>query len=178
LHADSKGYYAILGLSSNASEVEIKKSYRGLVMRFHPDRNKSPVAHGTMVRINIAYEILSDKDKRQEYDAEVYNDDYLTAYATEPNNQNDCNNSQNTDYRNNYYSSYQKSNNNDKGNNSNIPFIVSIMISLSSDIIGSVLYKMNFIDNKLMAGIGLFFVGTLLISLLMKIQDGSESDSE
>lgn len=73
---DSRGYYAILGVSPNANFLEIKKSYRKLAKKYHPDRNKSPLAEETIKKINEAFEILSDRRKRKQYDLEasdIYN---------------------------------------------------------------------------------------------------------
>jgi curved DNA-binding protein CbpA len=70
---DSRGYYAILGVSHNANFLEIKKTYRKLAKKYHPDRNKSPLAEETIKRINEAFEILSDRRKRKQYDLEASN---------------------------------------------------------------------------------------------------------
>jgi DnaJ-class molecular chaperone len=59
-------FYEILGVPENASESEIKKSYRKLSLQFHPDRN--PDAIEKYKDINAAYETLSDSSKRSEYD--------------------------------------------------------------------------------------------------------------
>lgn len=62
-------YYSILGISDNASKDEIKKAYRSLQMKYHPDRNNSSIESVNMTqKINEAYETLSDADKRREYD--------------------------------------------------------------------------------------------------------------
>jgi molecular chaperone DnaJ len=68
--ADSKGYYAILGVSERATQLEIKKAYRRLARKYHPDRNGGGTAHGEdmIKRINAAYEVLSDHHKRAQYD--------------------------------------------------------------------------------------------------------------
>ena len=63
-----KDYYEILGVAKTASEAEIKKAYRRLALKWHPDRNKSPEAEKHFKEINEAYEILSDTKKRQAYD--------------------------------------------------------------------------------------------------------------
>jgi len=63
-----KDYYQILGIPRNASDDEIKKAYRKLVMRYHPDRNPDPKANEKMREINRAYAILSDPAKRARYD--------------------------------------------------------------------------------------------------------------
>jgi DnaJ-class molecular chaperone len=63
-----KDYYQILGVSKNASAQEIKKAYRKLALEYHPDRNKSKEAHEKFKEINRAYEVLSDSQKKQQYD--------------------------------------------------------------------------------------------------------------
>ena len=70
---DIRGYYAILGISQDANFQEIKKSYRKLAKKYHPDRNKSPHAEEIIKKINEAFEILSDKRKRKQYDLESSN---------------------------------------------------------------------------------------------------------
>ena len=61
-------YYAILGISPDASEAEIKKQYRDLMIKYHPDRNHSPDAEKRSKQINEAYSVLSDPMKRAQYD--------------------------------------------------------------------------------------------------------------
>lgn len=63
-----KDYYKILGLSKNATEEDIKKSYKKLALKYHPDKNKSPEAEEKFKEIAEAYEVLSDKKKRDVYD--------------------------------------------------------------------------------------------------------------
>ena len=63
--------YAVLGVAPNASEEEIKKVYRSLAMRYHPDRNDAPAAEVRFKSVTKAYEILSDRAKRAEYDQSV-----------------------------------------------------------------------------------------------------------
>ena len=53
-------HYQTLGISPTASKDEIKKAYRQLALKFHPDRNKSPDAHEKFIEINEAYLILFD----------------------------------------------------------------------------------------------------------------------
>ena len=64
----SKSLYETLDVSENASADEIKKSYRKLARKYHPDINKTPEAEEKFKEINAAYEILSDKEKKQQYD--------------------------------------------------------------------------------------------------------------
>lgn len=63
--------YNVLGIAPNASEDEIKKVYRSLAMRFHPDRNSEPGADARFKAIVKAYEVLSDPVKREEYNQSV-----------------------------------------------------------------------------------------------------------
>jgi molecular chaperone DnaJ len=70
--ADSKGYYAILGVSEKATQLEIKKAYRRLARKYHPDRNSTAHAEDMIKRINAAYEVLSDGHKRDHYDRDGF----------------------------------------------------------------------------------------------------------
>jgi curved DNA-binding protein len=64
-----KDYYSILGVSKTASTDEIKKAFRKLAVKYHPDRNPgNKQAEEKFKEISEAYEVLGDKDKRQKYD--------------------------------------------------------------------------------------------------------------
>ncbi|MDD2207226.1 MAG: DnaJ C-terminal domain-containing protein [Aminobacterium sp.] len=63
-----KDYYAILGVDRKASQDEIRKAYRALAKKYHPDVNKEPGSEERYKEINEAYEVLKDQDKRQRYD--------------------------------------------------------------------------------------------------------------
>ncbi|MDW0167745.1 MAG: DnaJ domain-containing protein [Nitrososphaeraceae archaeon] len=73
LSDDIMNYYAILGVSQYAKYREIKAAYRRLALKYHPDRNSSPVSENSIKIINAAFEVLSDKDKRRQYDEKLDN---------------------------------------------------------------------------------------------------------
>ncbi len=65
-----KDLYAVLGVAKNASKEEIKKAYRKLAREFHPDRNPGDAeAEARFKEVQTAYDVLSDADKRKQYDA-------------------------------------------------------------------------------------------------------------
>ena len=66
--AEKRDYYDVLGISKGASDDEIRKAYRSLAKKYHPDVNKAPDAEAKFKEINEAYEVLSDKQKRSTYD--------------------------------------------------------------------------------------------------------------
>ncbi len=67
--ADSKkDYYEILGVSRDATEQQIKKAFRKLAVKYHPDKNKEEGAEDKFREIAKAYDTLSDKEKRKRYD--------------------------------------------------------------------------------------------------------------
>jgi len=63
-----KDYYAVLGIDRNATQDDVRKAYRNLAKKYHPDVNKSPGSEERYKEINEAYEVLKDPDKRQRYD--------------------------------------------------------------------------------------------------------------
>jgi len=65
---DKRDYYEVLGVSKNTTKEEIKNVYRKLALQYHPDRNKSPDAEEKFKEISEAYAVLSDDEKRQQYD--------------------------------------------------------------------------------------------------------------
>lgn len=63
-----KDYYEVLGINKNATPQEIKKAYRKLSKKYHPDINKEPGADKKFKEITEAYEVLSDENKKAQYD--------------------------------------------------------------------------------------------------------------
>src|ERR1700741_657904 len=61
-------YYETLGVERTASDADIKKAYRRLAQRWHPDINQDPAAASRFKEINEAYQVLSDPERRQRYD--------------------------------------------------------------------------------------------------------------
>ncbi|WP_052663077.1 terminal organelle assembly protein TopJ [Mycoplasmoides pirum] len=66
--SNKKDYYEVLGVDREADEREIKKAFRKLAQKYHPDRNKTPEAEEKFKEINEAYEVLNDPTKRSNYD--------------------------------------------------------------------------------------------------------------
>ena len=64
----TQSYYEILGIEKGATQEEVKKAYRKLSMKWHPDRNKNVGAEDKFKEIGSAYSVLSDPVKRREYD--------------------------------------------------------------------------------------------------------------
>lgn len=63
-----RDFYEVLGVSKTASAAELKKAYRQLALKYHPDRNKAADAATKFKEISEAYEVLSNSEKRQNYD--------------------------------------------------------------------------------------------------------------
>jgi len=66
--ADKRDYYEILGVNKDVKEDELKKAYRKLALKYHPDRNKEAGAEDKFKEISEAYAVLSDQEKRTRYD--------------------------------------------------------------------------------------------------------------
>ncbi|MEA5619339.1 J domain-containing protein [Cronbergia sp. UHCC 0137] len=64
-------HYETLKVNSNASQAEIKQAYRRLAKLFHPDSNQETSDHEEIIRVNAAYEVLSDKESRLNYDEQL-----------------------------------------------------------------------------------------------------------
>jgi curved DNA-binding protein len=78
-----KNYYSVLGIANGASDGEIKKAYRKLAMKYHPDRNEgNKKAEDKFKEISEAYAVLSDKKKRNQYD-QYGSQDFHQKYSQE-----------------------------------------------------------------------------------------------
>jgi len=66
--SEKRDYYEVLGVQRNDSKEKIKDAYRKLALQYHPDRNKDPGAEEKFKEISEAYAVLSDDQKRQQYD--------------------------------------------------------------------------------------------------------------
>ncbi|KPP61832.1 dnaJsubfamily C member 18-like, partial [Scleropages formosus] len=77
-----KDFYEILGVSKNADEEDLKKAYRKLALRFHPDKNFAPGATEAFKAIGNAYAVLSNPEKRQQYD--LYGEESMAESSSHP----------------------------------------------------------------------------------------------
>ena len=66
--ASKRDYYEVLGVARTATDDELKKAYRALARKLHPDVNKEPDAEAQFKDLSEAYEVLSNAQKRQIYD--------------------------------------------------------------------------------------------------------------
>jgi molecular chaperone DnaJ len=73
-------YYSVLGMPPGASQDELKKRYRTLIAKYHPDRNSDAGAEEQSKKINEAYSILADPDKRARYDRSLQYPGYASAF--------------------------------------------------------------------------------------------------
>ncbi len=64
---EGKDYYKILGVKRSATAAEIKKAYRKLSLKYHPDKNSAPDAQEKFAELSVAYDTLSDPEKRETY---------------------------------------------------------------------------------------------------------------
>uniref|UniRef100_A0A8D0DLW6 DnaJ heat shock protein family (Hsp40) member C18 n=1 Tax=Salvator merianae TaxID=96440 RepID=A0A8D0DLW6_SALMN len=79
---NSKNYYEILGVERDATDEELKKAYRKLALKFHPDKNCAPGATDAFKAIGTAFAVLSNPEKRLQYDQ--FGDERETVYTNVP----------------------------------------------------------------------------------------------
>uniref|UniRef100_A0A915PUT2 DnaJ homolog subfamily B member 9 n=1 Tax=Setaria digitata TaxID=48799 RepID=A0A915PUT2_9BILA len=77
----AKDYYELLGVKRDASTAQIKKAFRNLALKYHPDRNSDPGAHEKFREIAAAYEVLGDEQKRRNYDTGGWSFDQQQQHA-------------------------------------------------------------------------------------------------
>lgn len=65
---NNSDFYSILGLTKDCNEEEIKRAYKKLIVKVHPDKNKSEHAHEAFKKVSLAYQTVSDPKKRELYD--------------------------------------------------------------------------------------------------------------
>lgn len=76
-----ENYYDILGVNKNATADEIKKAYRNLAFKYHPDRNQGNAeAEEKFKKISAAYDVLGDETKRRNYDLGAYSANQSSSY--------------------------------------------------------------------------------------------------
>ncbi|MGB1818383.1 MAG: DnaJ domain-containing protein, partial [Candidatus Poseidoniaceae archaeon] len=66
--SDKRDYYEVLGVEKNADDKELKQAFRILARRYHPDKNDAEDAESRFKEIQEAYAVLSDPEKRRQYD--------------------------------------------------------------------------------------------------------------
>ena len=76
-------FYELLGVKKDATKEEIKKAYRDMVKRYHPDVNKSDEASKIIISLNEAKETLLDDDKRSEYDKLLNDINHSKTYSND-----------------------------------------------------------------------------------------------
>ena len=64
----SEDFYKLLGVGKNADNREIRKAFKKLALKYHPDKNNEDDAHDKFLKINRAYETLKDEETRKKYD--------------------------------------------------------------------------------------------------------------
>ena len=78
-------YYKILGITKDSNQIQIRKAFRKLALRYHPDKNKnSEESKQKFMEIVKAYEILSDEKAKERYDSNIFNDKNIQKFNWTP----------------------------------------------------------------------------------------------
>ena len=80
--AGQEDFYKLLGVRKNADNREIRKAFKKLALKYHPDKNSEDDAHEKFLKINRAYEILKDEETRKKYD--LFGEDGLDGSNSKP----------------------------------------------------------------------------------------------
>lgn len=78
-----KDYYEILAIARDANDDQIKKAYRKMALKFHPDKNKAPQSTDAFKKVSQAFACLSDVDKRRMYDQHGNEDNFNQRYQNQ-----------------------------------------------------------------------------------------------
>lgn len=163
-------YYEILGVPKNATADEIKKAYRTLAFKYHPDRNPgNAAAEEKFKQISAAYDVLGDESKRRNYDLSGYSSDnysynsssanqsqyqrqYQYTYSNPFGDENFWewfnsaqfkNRSQQTQNTHNYYNQYNYSNNNRTGAGSRRDNLSTLFLKILQILVGMMFFKFS-----------------------------------
>lgn len=102
-----KDYYDLLGVSRDCSSEDLKRAYKRLALKLHPDKNQAPGASEAFKSINLAFSILSNPQERRRYEESQWEDVDEDRYHNHNNNNNNCNKN-NNNRNNNHHFAYQQ----------------------------------------------------------------------
>lgn len=137
-----ENYYKILGVEENADQNSIKKAYRELAKKYHPDKNKEPDSEERFKKITQAYENIGDSERRLEYDKKInFNNYFSNSFNNNTGFENGWRNNDN--FSNHYYQGKESAPESQKGTSFNINLKLNL-----HDIINGVDKKIKIKRNK------------------------------